>query len=129
MDLAYVDKLARGDNCINYLLVRQDLFDGTIDAKGMTTKASQETIRAFSTLITKKNRPKKTWVDKETEFAGAFEKLCEAEGIQNNSTMSETKAEFFNVQYDPWKNTLLLLGRQWILLHSQIDSVLHNSKI
>ena len=43
-------------------------------------------------MITKKNWPKKNCLDKGTEFAGEFKKLCEAEGIQIYSTMSETKA-------------------------------------
>ena len=60
----------------------------------MKTKGSQETVKAFSSMITKKNRPKKIWVDKGTEFAGAFKKFCAAEGIQVYSTMSETKAAF-----------------------------------
>ena len=94
MDLAYVDKLAKDNNGVKYLLVRQDLFDRTVDAKGMKTKDSKETVHAFLTMITKKNRPEKIWVDKETEFAGEFKKLCKAEGIQINSTMSETKAAF-----------------------------------
>ena len=58
----------------------------------MKTKDSKETVRAFLTMITKKNRPKKIWVDKRTEFAGEFKKLCKAEGTQIYSTMSETKA-------------------------------------
>ena len=45
-------------------------------------------------MITKRNRPKKIWVDKGTEFAGAFEKFCAAEGIQVYCTVSETKAAF-----------------------------------
>ena len=60
----------------------------------MKTKDSQETVEAFSTMIGKRNRPKKIWVDKGTEFAGAFKKFCAAEGIQFYSTMSETKAAF-----------------------------------
>ena len=64
MDLAYVDKLAKDKNGVKYLLVRQDLFDRTVDAKGMKTKDSKETVRAFLTMITKKNRPKKPCVDK-----------------------------------------------------------------
>ena len=64
MDLAYVDKLAKENNGVKYLLVRQDLFDRTVNAKGMKTKDSQETVKAFSSMITKKNRPKKIWVDK-----------------------------------------------------------------
>ena len=69
-------------------------FDRTVDAKGMTTKDSKETVRAFLTMITKKNRPKKIWVDKGTEFAGELKKLCKAEGIQIYSSMSETKAAY-----------------------------------
>ena len=59
MDLARVDKLAKENNGVKYLLVRQDLFDRTVNAKGMETKDSQETVKAFSSMITKKKRPKK----------------------------------------------------------------------
>ena len=93
-DLAYVEKLAKYKNGVKYLLVRQDLFDRTVDAEGMKTKDSKETVRAFLSMIIKKNRPRKIWVDKGTEFAGEFKKVCKAEGIQIYSTMSETKAAF-----------------------------------
>ena len=106
MDLAYVDKLAKKNNGVKYLLVRQDLFDRTVNAKGMKTKDSQETVKAFSSMITKKNRPKKIWVDKATEFAGAFKKFCAAEGIQVYSTMSETKAAFAERTIRSLKNIL-----------------------
>ena len=59
MDLAYVDKLAKEKNGVKYLLVRQDLFDRTVNAKRLKTKDSQETVKAFSAMITKRNRPKK----------------------------------------------------------------------
>ena len=62
--------------------------------KGMQTKDSKETVRAFLSMITKKNRPRNYWGDKGTEYAGEFKKLCKAEGIQVYSTMSETKAAF-----------------------------------
>ena len=94
MDLAYVDKLAKENNGKKFLLVRQDLFDRTVNASGMKTKDSQETVKAFSSMITKRNRPKKIWVDKGTDFAGAFKKFCAAEGLQVYYTMSETKAAF-----------------------------------
>ena len=94
MDLAYVDKLAEDNNGIKYLLVRQDLFGRLVDAKVMKRKDSKETVRALLSMITKKNRPKKFWVDKGTEFAGEFKNLCKAEGIQIYSTMSEIKAAF-----------------------------------
>ena len=104
MDLAYVDKLPKGNHGKMYLLVRQDLFDRTVDANGMKTKDSKETVRAFLTMITKKSRPKKNWFDKGTKFAGEFEKLCKAEGIQIYCTMSETKAAFAERTIQPLKN-------------------------
>ena len=35
MDLTYVDKLAKDNRGIKYLLVRQDVFDKTIDVRGL----------------------------------------------------------------------------------------------
>ena len=94
LDLAYVDKLAKDNDDVKYLLFRQDLFDRTVDAKGMNRKDSKETVRAFLTMITKKNRPKKISFDKATVFDREFNKLYKAEGIQVYPTMSETKAAF-----------------------------------
>ena len=59
MDLAYVDKLAKDNNGVKYLLVGQDLFDRTVNAKRMKSKDTKETVRAFLSMITKKNRPQK----------------------------------------------------------------------
>ena len=47
MDLPYVDKLAKDDKGVEYLLVRQDLFDRIVDAKGMKTKDSKKTVRSI----------------------------------------------------------------------------------
>ena len=106
MDLAYVDKLPKDNNGKKYLVVGQNLFDRTVDAKGMKTKHSKETVGAFLTMITKKNRPKKTWVDKGTKVTGEFEKLCKAEGKQFYSTMGETKAAFAERTIRSLKNIL-----------------------
>ena len=81
MHLAYLDKLAKDKNGVKYLLVRQDLFDRSVDAKGMKTKDSNETVKTFSKMIIKENRPMKIWVDQGTEFAGEFKKFCSAEEI------------------------------------------------
>ena len=72
----------------------------------MKTKDSQETVKAFSSMLTRRNRPKTTWVDKGTELAGAFEKFCAAEGIQVYSSMSETKAAFAERTIRSLKNIL-----------------------
>ena len=58
VDLAYVDKLDKDNNGVKYLLNRQDLCDRTVDAKGMKTKDSKETVRAYLTVITKRIDPK-----------------------------------------------------------------------
>ena len=70
MDLPYVDKLAKDNKSVKYLPVRQDLFDRTVDAKGMKTKDSKKTVRAFFNMIRKKKRHQVIWLDKGTEFAG-----------------------------------------------------------
>ena len=106
MDLAYVDKLAKENNGVKFSLVRQDLFDGTVNAKGMKRKISQETVKAFSSMIIKKNRPKKNWVDKGTEFDRALKKCCGTDGIQIYSTMSDTKAIFAERTIRSLKNTV-----------------------
>ena len=85
-DPAYVDKLTNENNGVKYLLVQQDPFDRTVDAKRMRTKDSEET--GFLTMITKKNGPTKIWVGMGTEFAGEFKKIWKAEGIQLYPTLS-----------------------------------------
>ena len=89
-----MDELANDNIGVKYLLVRQDMLDRTVDAKGMEKKDSKETAKDFCKMITKNNRPKKIWVDQGIEFAGDFKKFCVAEGIHVYSTMSETKATF-----------------------------------
>ena len=106
MDLAFVEKLAKDNNGVKYLLVRQDLFDRTVDAMGMKTKDLKETVKTILKMITKKNRPEKIWVDQGTEFAGEFKKFCSAEGITIYSTMNETKAAFAERKKRSLKNIL-----------------------
>ena len=59
MHLAFVDKLAKENSNVKYLLIRQDLFDRKVDAKGIETKDSKETARSFPTMITKRIVPRK----------------------------------------------------------------------
>ena len=128
MDLAYDDKLAKDNNGVKYLLVRQDLFDRTVNAEGMKTKDSKETVCAFLTLITKKNRPKKF---------GLLRRQNVLESLKIVQRWKNT-----NLLYNEWdqgcicwtyntiheKHTLQLHGRQWIQVHSQIESVRYNTK-
>ena len=106
MDLACVDKLAKDNNGVKYLLVRQDLFDRTVDAKGMKKKIPRKLFVHFWLWLQKKNPPKKSWVDRGTELAGECKKVCKTEGIQSYSTMSETKAAFAERTIQSLKKTL-----------------------
>ena len=63
-------------------------------------------MRIFSAINTKRNRPEKNWVDKGTEFAGAFNKFCAVEGIQVYPTMTETTAAFAERTIRALKNSL-----------------------
>ena len=72
----------------------------------MKTKDSKETVKTFSKMITKKNRPKKFWVDQGTEVAGEFKNFCPAEGVELYSTMSETKTAFAKRTIHSNKNVL-----------------------
>ena len=106
MDLAYVDKLAKEINGVKYLLVRQDLFDKTVNATGLKTRASQETLKAFSTMITKKIRPKKNLGSQGNRNCWSVQKFCTAEGIQVYSTLSETQTVFAERTIRSLKNIL-----------------------
>ena len=64
MDLAYVDKMAKENNGVKCLLVRQDLLHRAVNAKGLKTKGSQETVKAFSSMITKRNRREKVCIER-----------------------------------------------------------------
>ena len=106
MDLACVDKLAKNNKGVKYLLVRQDLFDRFVDAKRMKTKDSKKTVCTVLIMITRKKSPQTIWVDKGTEFAGECKNLCKAQRTQLYSTMSETKAAFAERTIRSLKNIL-----------------------
>ena len=59
-DSAYINKVAKSNNVVNYFL-----FERTVDAKGMKTKGTKEMVCAILTTIRKKNWTKNFWVHKE----------------------------------------------------------------
>ena len=72
MDSAYVDELATDNNDKKYLLVRQELFNRTVDAKRRKTKDCKESVCAHLTTITKNESTQTKGGDKGTEIAGEF---------------------------------------------------------
>ena len=81
LNLAYFHQLAKDQNGVKYLVVPQDLFDRTVDAKRKATKDSKETVRLFLTLTTKKLTHRSfDWQG--NIFTGEFKKSCKAEKSQ-----------------------------------------------
>ena len=111
--------MSKNNNGVKYLLVRQDLFDSTVDPEGMKKKDSKETVKMFSKMITKKSRPKKICVERGTDFAGEFKKKFNAEGIKLYSTVSELKAAIAESTMISLKKQFVSLpGGQWTHIHS-----------
>ena len=102
MHLAFVDKSAKDNNGVKYLLVRQDI----LTERWMQTKDPKETVKTFFQKDYKTESTKKIWVDHCTEFAGDFKKFCVAEGIHVYFTMSETKETFAEKTIRSLKNIL-----------------------
>ena len=128
MDLPYVDKLAKDNFGVEYLLVRQDLFDRTVDAKGKKSKDSKETVRAFLSMITKKNRPKILgWQG--NRICWRVWKIMQS-WRNTNLLHNEWDQGCICWTYNtiPGKNTLPLHRRQWIQVESQTDSIRYNTK-
>ena len=59
MDFTHVDNLARVNNGVKYLLNHQDLFDRTLDAKGMKNKRFPRNGSCIFNYDYKKNHPRK----------------------------------------------------------------------
>ena len=122
MDFAYVDKLAKDNNSVKYLLVRQVLFDRTVDVKGMKTKDSKETVRAFLAMITKKNRPKKIGLTREQNLLESFKNYGKLKEYKFTLQWVTPRLICWTYNTIPEKYTLMLHGRQWLQVHSQFDS-------
>ena len=103
MDLAYVDTLAKDNNGVKYLLVRQDLFDRTVEAKGMKTKDSKETFRAFLTMSTILTRPNKIWVDKGQNLLESLKNYAKLKEYKFTLQWVRPRMHLLKEQDDPWK--------------------------
>ena len=93
LDLAHVDKLAKYNSNIKYLLVAVDCLSRYLRVEPLKTKYATEAAEAFKKMI-KNKQPEKVWVDDGTEFLGEFKQLCNKRGIQLYSTFSEKKSAF-----------------------------------
>ena len=96
-------KLAKDNNGVKNLLVRQDLFDRTVDAKEMKTKDCKETVRAFLTMITKSNPPKKLGLIRKQNLLESVKNYVKLKENKFTLQWKRPRLHLLNVQYDPWK--------------------------
>ena len=126
MELAYIDKLAKDNNALKYLLFRQDLFDRTVDAKGRKTKYSKETVRAILTMFTKKNRPKKIGLTREQHLLESLKNMQSGKnGIVLYNEWEQGRI-CWTYNANPEKCFLPLHVRQWIQVQSQMTQIVKN---
>ena len=119
MDLAFVDKLAKYNRGIKYLLVAVDVLSRYVRMEPLKSKDAKETALALKKMIRKK-QPEKIWTDKGTEFKGDFKKLCDSRGIEIYHTESETKSAFAERNIRSLKNIIYkFLELKWT--YSYID--------
>ena len=113
LDLAHVDKLAKYNGDVKYLLVAVDCLSRYLRVEPLKTKNATETAKAFRNMI-KHKQPQKVWVDDGTEFLGAFKTLCKKRGIHLYSTFSEKKSAFAERNIRPLKNIIYrYLKEKW----------------
>lgn len=105
VDLAFVDKLAKYNNGVKFLLVAVDVLSRYLRVEPLKTKEAKECSLVFAKMI-KNKRPEKVWTDKGTEFKGAFSDLCRRRSISIYSTQSETKSAFAERNIRSLKNII-----------------------
>ena len=121
IDLAYVDKLAKYNKDIKYLLVAVDCMSRYLRVQPLKSKYATTTAEAFNQMI-KTEKPKKVWVDKGTEFKGSFKSLCEKKGIKTYTTESEKKSAFTERNIQSLKSSIYkYLEDKWT--YSYIDKL------
>ena len=93
LDFAHVDKLAKYNRNIKYLLIAVDCLSRYLHVEPLKTKYATETAEAFQKII-KNKQPEKVWDDDGKESLGAFKQLCNKRGIHLYSTYSGKKSAF-----------------------------------
>ena len=93
IDLAYLDRLAKYNKGVKYLLVAVDVLSRKLRVEPMRSKTAEETTKTFARM-TSMTKPKKVWSDKGTDFRGAFKDFCNRNGIETYITRSEAKSAF-----------------------------------
>ena len=100
MDLVYADKPAKYSKKVNYLLVRHDLFERTVDSKGTKTKDSKEAVHYEYKKESTQETFGSTLEQKLLDNLGNYAKL---QNYKPTLQSFRPRQELLKAQYDPWK--------------------------
>ena len=100
-----MDKLAKYNNGVKYLLVAVDVLSRFLRVVPMRSKSAPDAAKAFEKMI-EKVQPQNVWSDKGTELKGAFKNLRDQRGIATYTTASETKSAFAERNISSLKNIM-----------------------
>jgi hypothetical protein len=118
MDVAYVDKLAKYNKDIKYLLVAVDVLSRYVRVQPMKNKYAATALDAFKKMLKSGKQPEKVWTDQGTEFQGVFRQFCNKRGIDMYSTHSETKSCFAERNIRSLKNIIYrYLEHKWTWIY------------
>ena len=92
-DLIDMKKFSKYNKGYNYLLNVIDIFSKYAWSIPLKTKTGLEVTKAFKTILTNKNLPRKLWVDQGSEFYNqTFDKLLKNKFIKIYHNFNEGKA-------------------------------------
>ena len=105
MELAYIDKFVKVTNDLKYQLVRQDLFDRTVDAKGIETKdfKKQFVVCALSAITAKTIDHYVFGSTKEQNMLESVKNFAKLKEYSFISQRIRLRLPLLSVQCDPWK--------------------------
>ena len=93
MDLAHMDKLAKENNGVKYLLVSIDVLSRFVRVQPMKDKTAAAAKAALIKMLNT-TKPRKIRVDDGTEFEASFKRYCKEVDITIYHTFSDTKAAY-----------------------------------
>ena len=92
-DLIDMREFSNDNKDYNYLLNVIDIFSKYAQSIPLKTKTASEVTKAFESILTTKNHPKKLWVDQGSEFYNkTFDALLKKYSIEIYHTFNEGKA-------------------------------------
>ena len=103
MDLTYVDKLARDDNGVKYLLVRQNLFEYLRRKRNQKQKIPDKRLVHFWLWLQNRIDPRKIGLTRERNLLESLEKFPKLKEYKLTLQWVRLRLLFLQQKKDPWK--------------------------